>query len=111
MMAVLPSLLPLDVDGALGALSIALARIPEHCRSGLLDYLRYGQPPGHFLRAVLSNDLKEACARADDENQRALYDYIYLLCNYASAAAWGSPEKVEQWIARGEELRKAEAGS
>lgn len=78
-------------------------RVPDHCRQGLLDYLRYGIPPGHFLQAVLSNDLREACARADETNQRALYDYVFVLYNYAPSDAWGSPERVTDWIKQGME--------
>jgi hypothetical protein len=80
--------------------------VPEHCRDGLLNYLRYGVPPGHFLQAVLSNDLREACARADDVNIAAIYNYVLVLNNYAPSAAWGSPEKVREWIERGMHLRR-----
>jgi hypothetical protein len=92
-------------------LRVALARIPEHCREGLSMYLLYGVPPGSFLRAVLSNDLSEACARADEENQRALYDYVYVLYNVAPANAWGSPTKVDDWIKAAQEARAASTAS
>lgn len=100
----LPRLIPPDMDEALEQ---HVARVPEHCREGLLAYLRYGVPPGHFLLAVLSNDLAEACGRADEANQRALYDYIFVLYNYAPGNAWGSLAKVQAWIARGMEVRRA----
>lgn len=98
-MNALSRLVPPDMDARLEC-SVAL-RIPEHCQSWLLDYLRYGIQPGGFLLAVLSNDLKDACARADETNQRALYDYIYVLYNDAPSDAWGSPAHVTAWIARG----------
>jgi len=75
----------------------------------LLNYALYGVPPGSFLQAVLSNDLVEACNRADHQNQRALYDYVYVLYNAMPSAAWGSPEKVRAWIDAGIDLRRQEA--
>ena len=95
-----PSLVPPDMDKRL---DLSVLRVPEHCRRGLLDYLRYGVPPGHFLQAVLSNDLREACSRADEINRRALYDYVFVLYNDAPGAAWGSPDKVKAWINAGME--------
>jgi len=78
--------------------------IPRHCREGLLNYLRYyGVQPGHFLTAILSNDLAEACARADEDNQQAIYEYVFVLNNYAPREAWGSPATFEAWINRGRE--------
>lgn len=97
------SLLPPDMDARLKQ---SVSILPEHCRQGLLDYLRFGVPPGHFLLAVLANDLAEACARADDVNQRALYDYVYVLYNDAPGTSWGSPAKVQEWIERGMQTRR-----
>jgi hypothetical protein len=102
----LPRLIPPDMDAKLEQY---IGMIPEHCRQGLLDYLRYGVPPGHFLQAVLSNDLAEACGRADSTNQRALFEYVFVLYNYAPGAAWGSPEKVKAWIQRGLDVRREAA--
>lgn len=96
-----PSLLPPDKDEVIEQ---RLESVPEHGRNGLLLYLRFGVPPGHFLRAVLENDLAEACGRADVTNQRALYDYVFLLYNDAPSACWGSPSKVTEWIRQGRAL-------
>lgn len=100
-----PTLLPPDMDAELPD---HLDRIPAHCREGLVAYLRYGRRPGHFLEAILSNDLAEACARADEDNQRALFDYVVLLINHAPSEAWGSPGRVRNWIERGRELLTAQ---
>jgi hypothetical protein len=86
----------------------AVLRLPESCRDGLLNYLRFGLRPGSFLTAVLSNDLRGACAAADDINRLALYDYVYVLYNAAPLGAWGSPELVAEWLQRGAELRQAD---
>ncbi len=62
-------------------------------------YINHHILPGGFLTAVLENDLKEACARADLENRRKLFEYIQYLYNEAPMQAWGSPEKVAAWVA------------
>lgn len=74
--------------------------VPEHMHDGYVLYLLHGISPGSFGLAVLENDLREACARADEENQRALYRHVYFLYNYAPSGCWGSPEQVNEWIAR-----------
>lgn len=95
------SLMPPDMDAEIEQ---HLSGIPEHMRDGLLKYLRYGIRPGHFLEAVLSNDLIGACDRADEENQRALYQYVFVLTNYAPSRAWGGRETVLYWLEKGREL-------
>ena len=65
--------------------------VPEHMIEGLVQYVMVGRPVGHFLRAVLSNDLKEACNRADEKNKTQLHAYIFFLFNYTPIGCWGSP--------------------
>ena len=76
-------------------------RIPYHCVGGLREYLELGTPVGGFLEAVLSNDLREACGRADELNQYRLFDYIFFLHNYAPAGSWGSPKAYNNWLCIG----------
>lgn len=71
--------------------------IPQYMWAGLARYVVPGIRPGDFLMAVLSNDLREACARADDENRRRLFDYTFWLENYARAA-WGDRATVKAWL-------------
>ncbi len=70
-------------------------------RTEILDaierYVLYGHAVGHFLTAVLENDLKESCGRADPEMQVCLFDLVRLLYNDVPMLAWGSPEKVLAW--------------
>lgn len=101
------SLVAPDMDADLVA-GLQASRIPAHMHEGLLAYLRYGRQPGHFLQAVLSNDLAEACARADEDNQSVLFDYVVFLINYAPSEAWGSPARFRTWIERGRELLTAQ---
>jgi len=49
--------------------------IPPHMMDGLTRYIEHGIALGGFLTAVLENDLREACARADDINIRNLPAY------------------------------------
>lgn len=80
--------------------------VSQHMHDGYVLYLMYGIAPGSFLQAVLENDLREACARADEDNQRALYQHVFFLYNYAPIACWGSAEHVSAWM---EQQREAAA--
>jgi hypothetical protein len=53
--------------------------------------------PGEFLQAVLANDLKDACGRADSTNVHLLPVYVTFLYNKAPAACWGSREAIVAW--------------
>ena len=77
---------------------LAESGIPEHMHGGMLLYLLHGIPPGSFMTAVLMNDLREACSRADDTNKVALWNYVAFLYNYAPSSAWGSKERVIEWV-------------
>jgi len=72
--------------------------IPDQMLDSLVRYVLAGTPTGGFLFAVLSNDLKEACGRADDYNIGILHVYCCWLWNSAPLSAWGSPTEVHEWI-------------
>jgi hypothetical protein len=72
--------------------------VPEHTHDGYVRYIRHGIRPGHFLTAVLENDLSEACARADEPNRRAFVEHVQFLYNAAPSSCWGSPDRVAKWI-------------
>ncbi len=55
-------------------------------------------PTGDFLRAVLSNDLREAIGRADDGNLDALIHIVAYCYNDIPGHCWGTPEAVEGWL-------------
>lgn len=84
--------------------------IPDRMMQSLHDYCAFGHPVGHFLTAVLSNDLAEACARADEDNLRNLPAYVHYLYNEAPSTCWGSPEKVKAWLAKMAEQRELARG-
>ena len=79
--------------------------IPSHMMEALRRWIDHGAVPGHFLTAVLENNLREAVGRADSQNQQLLHAYVIFLYNDAPAACWGSKEKVDAWIQHKEQER------
>ena len=69
-------------------------------RGGLERYIENHIPPGHFLTAVLQNDLRAACARGDDNALRCLVALVRWLYQEAPQACWGSPRHVAEWLFR-----------
>jgi len=64
----------------------------------LQRYIDVGCPVGGFLRAVISNDLREAVGRADERNISNLPAYVVWLYNEAPSGASGSPEAYQLWL-------------
>lgn len=77
---------------------MSLYGVPEHLRHGLAFYLAHHIQPGHFLIAVLQNDLIGAIGRGDDNSIAGLKALVVFLYNGAPATAFGTPEKVDQWL-------------
>lgn len=75
--------------------------IPEYMQGGIIRYYENYIPPGHFLEAVINNDLKEACSRADDTNRHCLYKYMMWFYNEAPAGSWGYSGAVHDWLMKG----------
>lgn len=78
---------------------LRVSRVPEELHEGLVSYILHGRPPGSFLAAVLSNDLRAACSRADITNRYRLFDIVYFLYNYAPGVCWGDSRQVTAWSA------------
>lgn len=72
--------------------------IPQHMLDALNRYIDHGLRPGSFLQAVISNDLHDACRRADDENIKILPAYVAYLYNERQPECWGSNKIMEEWI-------------
>lgn len=79
---------------------MAECEVPMHLREGLLRYLLHHIQPGHFLVAVLENDLLEAVNRADVESMRGLVPLVRFLYMHAPRNVWGSAERVTMWLGR-----------
>lgn len=75
--------------------------LPEHMRDGMRLWVERGIEPGSFLEAVLCNDLKGACGRADHINRHHLFDYVEFIYNEVPADCQGSREKYIAWMERG----------
>lgn len=75
--------------------------IPDRCHVPLQRYLEFGEPKGSFLTAVLSNDLIGAVQRGDKINRIALSGYVEFLTDFVDPDAYGSFQKVSDWIAAG----------
>lgn len=74
--------------------------IPENMRSKLQAYVDRGEPMGHFLTAVVCNDLKEAVFRADSLNLGLLKNYLMVMYWNMPSQSQGSKEKMDAWIAK-----------
>ena len=75
--------------------------VPDRMLGALQRYVDHGIAPGDFLTAILSNDLREACGRADDENRHLIFEYVKFLYNNAPSGCWGSEENFRNWIKQG----------
>ena len=71
--------------------------IPARMMPSLKAWVLQGREPGHFLQAVLENDLKEAVIRADAVNKANLPAFVAFLYNECPADCWGSKEKYAAW--------------
>ena len=72
--------------------------IPERMMGGIDRYIESGIPPGDFLTAIICNDLREACSRADDENLKNIPAYVAYFYNEAPTFCWGSEGQMKRWM-------------
>lgn len=72
--------------------------IPRAIKASIDLYIDTGYPTGSFLYAVLTNDLFEACGRADMVNGHELHDICKYIYNCAPSSCHGTKEKVEAWM-------------
>lgn len=78
--------------------------------ANLQRWISHGIQPGHFLTAVLCNDLRTAVARADAENVLVLPEIVQWLNNHAPTNCWGSPAAVNHWrLSKRREIRQVQA--
>ncbi len=78
--------------------ALARTKIPPRMWDGIVRYVMHGCSPGHFLTAVVTNDLKSAVMRADDENKLLLWDYVSFFYNHTPTSCWGSQQAFLNWI-------------
>ena len=77
---------------------INYSKLPPHIQGGAQRYIEQGIRPGHFLTAVICNDLKESFARADDTNIARMFDIVSFFYNEAPVGCWESEKRMKDWI-------------
>jgi hypothetical protein len=73
-------------------------KVPEHLLKGLIAWGNKHHPVGDFLTAVLSNNLWDAVARADDDSMKSLKYIVMFIHNELPSKCHGSKELVADWI-------------
>ena len=72
--------------------------IRQNIIEGINRYVLRHQPTGDFLMAVLTNNLKEAFGRADEDNRQVLHEIVGYVYNEIPGVCQGSAEKYKAWI-------------
>jgi hypothetical protein len=75
--------------------------IPPLIKEAIDKHVREGKPCGHFVTAVLENNLVEAIVHADETNLDNIYDIVRYCYNHIPSPCWGSVEKVQAWREKG----------
>lgn len=73
-------------------------KIPAITLHHIQRYVAHGDPGGHFIKCLMSNDLKGVFNYADADNWPALGHIMQYLMS-VRADCWGSPEKYANWLA------------
>lgn len=71
----------------------------DYMEGAMQRYVEHGANPGHFLMALLSNDLKETYARADNINALKIQEWVTFCYSEIPASSWGSARAVKEWMA------------
>ena len=75
--------------------------IPTRIKDMIDRYVGHGISGGGCLDAILSNNLGESFARADEEVAEGMFEIVKYLYNEVPGGCWGSPELVKKWMAQG----------
>lgn len=82
----------------------ALEKIPQHMRAPFCHYVAEGRRPAidGFLERLLCNaPVFKVVPKADDQNLRALRDWVLLIYNFAPGGCHGSAQLFEAWCENG----------
>ena len=71
--------------------------IPRRTQETLEAWIANARPTGSFCAAVIQNDLRLACARADESNHAALFEIVAWMEEHAPAESWGYRGALEEW--------------
>ena len=81
--------------------------IPKRITEALERYEHGGVLPGHFMQAVLSNNLFYAVSMADDRNYPILKQIVHYVYNEMPGNCWGSRDVVNTWVLAKQAEREA----
>lgn len=87
-----------------------IANVPPHMHRAIVRYVILGEMPGDFLQAVLSNDLMESFARADDTNRLAMWHWCNFLHNFSPSECFRSETRMLAWAEAGGAVGALERG-
>jgi hypothetical protein len=71
--------------------------VPGHLWGGFARWVLFGVVPGHFLQAVIKNDLFGAMGRADDGSKAGLPQLCMAFYNYTPAGCFKSSDALKDW--------------
>lgn len=74
----------------------AMLHIPIRMHGGIVRWVLFGIMPGEFLQAIIRGDLFDAAGRADDENQKLLWEYAFVMHNAVPSQSKG-PNALATW--------------
>lgn len=77
--------------------------IQRRFRDALDRYVKDRYNPGHFLGAVLANNLLGALQHGDDAAVANLPHIVAYIYNELPGGCWGTPGRVGEWLAGGAE--------
>jgi len=86
------------MDEAILREKMVACEVPPHLHNGLINYLIHRYPAGHFLTAVLSNDLVDAVRRGDNDSRAGLSRIVCFLDGFVDRGCWGSKQRVSEWL-------------
>jgi len=79
--------------------------IPKETIGCIERYVSSGLDPGDFVQAILSNDLMEACKRADENNLKAIVAIAQHVYSHVPRNCYGTKTIVRLWIELGSAQR------
>lgn len=75
--------------------------VPERIKKAIDLFSERGQVAGHFVMAVLRNNLVDSVGHADADSLSNLADIVNYAYNEIPGNCWGSEAKVKAWITQG----------
>ena len=71
--------------------------LPGYMWEGIRHHVSVGEPTGHFLTALLSNNMADVVSHGDDNNMALLKVWVLYLYNVLPSGCWGTGDKCQAW--------------